>query len=983
MARMTIKEMRQFEALVGEATKAFASLNKTMKDMDPKKIAETNKEIKTLNDAVGDVGTGLGHLKSMWKASPKDIGKSAEAAQKWSIEVKSALESAGKMKGAMGAAAKAAGALGGIVGGISKSLLGMPGLVLMGVKAVIDTATKIDTYVKGMNKDFARVRGPQIMTRDIGKQFKDFNSAVTSIGDNLRDGLQVSEVKAFMESMTGAGLRITTLNEGFYSYRDAVHVAAKASKVFGTDMIATAAMMSKMIIDFKMDLGDVDDSFVQVAFDAEKSGMSTDRFWGAIQNASASLSFYGAFIKGVSKNIKTFSETQVTGAEESVQAIDQMTKMFSKNATQTNMAFIEIAKKGGKTTADLRKKFKEVADLYKGKSADIELRIAASKDAVEIEKLRDEQKRYNMLSTRAQNASVAPTIGMAQEMGLLADQTPELLLDLIKGIHNNNLSTNLLGEPLEAIIKGVEGVSKGQISQDLVKQMYAATKSSADQLIRVVTGINDLTTIGSNTLDDLIAINENTSPETLNEISGLLSEQTGLDKASTDFLAKAAAADSGFARFFAEQVSLAKEGKLTNEQLLSKMEAYRRGTDIGTKIMKYSYKKEEVSSKKMKDAYDDTFEQVRNQTLSIEDMKNIAKDGFKWQLAMITGVTDISTGVSALVGQFVGKKETAEALSARKALPEGMAEDVKKRGAATVAFEITERKKQLQATLEAQKKGAAGTIQSAEAFFKGKAEIVPGAEEKGPVIIADKIDTLVGYLQSQAAKTKDAEQKNILEDLVNKVKWSGKTGVLSLKEFSRATDEAKKGTKDQISETEEQIATADKQLKNLATIDESSQTIADLTAIAITGNEEGKINLAKNIMEKFKGQRVNISEIKKYATESGYAAVKDLLPNLSGDYADFRTKKKAGDVKEVFTGGMVNVSRGDVVVDKESLANALAGSRGSAIPMIAESPAATPAGGAGGGNISIQVTATEKDLAQRIANEVRAVLYKQQVTGMA
>jgi hypothetical protein len=994
MARRTADEMRRFNALITEASKTFAELNKTMKQMDSKNIKEATKEVKTLNDAVEDIGSGLGHLKNMWKASPKDIGKSAAAAQRWSGEMKNALESAGKMKGAMGMAAKAAGALGGIVGGISKSLLGMPGLVLMGIKAVIDTAMKIDGYVKGMNKDFARVRGPQIMTRDISKQFKDFNSAVTSIGNNLRDGLQVSEVKAFMESMTAAGLRIGTLNEGFYSYRDAVHVAAKASKVFGTDLVATGAFMGKMMIDFKMDLEDVDDSFVQVAFDAEKSGMSTDRFWNAVQNASASLSFYGAFIKGVSKNIKAFSETQVTGAEESVQAIDQMTKMFAKNATQTNMAFIEIAKKGGQTTKELREKFNEVADIYRGKSADIELKIMASKDSIEIEKLRGEQKRYNMLATRAANAAIAPTIGMAQEMGLLADQTPELLLDLMKGIHGNNLSVNLLGGPLEAIIKGVEGVSKGQVSQDLVKQMYAASKSAADQLVSVVGGIKNLSIISSATQKNIEGVNENTSPETIDAIASELAQQTGINQISAKQLVKAAAADQKFATFFSEQVNLAKDGKLSNKKLVENMEAFRRKQDVGTNIVKYGYKSQSISDKQARDAYDDTFEKVRDQTLSMEDMKNIAKDGGKWQLALLTGVVDISTGISKLVTHFMpSESKSLKDLAAIKA------------SLGTIKKEFPDLAKKLETT------DPGALIYELKTSINKNTEELKAQEyvqrELGKIGGIGEADALLRDLGSKKTKTKGEEELiEVLKVLVAKGSTKEK--------FDKLLSEQKQFNGKNIKDTKELIEKDTKAVTLLYGVNENASKTAELMDTMVAGQVAGKPEAAKSMIDMLMGkygktmskeqlartpalQTQVMTLAKKYgAMERVSAGTVGMGPGMSVEKINLEKMKKMLEkfypaetaptepVKDanVIKGGILYAGAGDLVIDKESLAGAIAGSPGSAIPMIPETPATAAVGGAGGRNISISVTATEKDLAQRIANEVRAVLYNQHVTGM-
>jgi hypothetical protein len=985
MARMSLKEMQEFKSLVGEVSKAFSELNKTMRGLDPNPKAV--KELKTLNDSVEDIQGGFSHLKNMWKASPGQMGKAATAAQKWSEEIKGAAAAAGNMKGAMGVAAKAAGALGSVVGGISRSLLGMPGLILMGIKAVIDTAMKIDTYVKNMNKDFARVRGPQIMTRDVGKQFKDFNSAVTSIGDNLRDGLQVGEVKNFMESLTNTGMRITTLNEGFYNYRDAVHVAAKASKVFGADMIQVGSFMSKMMVDFKMNLEDVDDSFVQVAFDAEKSGMSTDRFWSAVQNASASLSFYGSFIKGVSKNIKAFSETQVTGAEESVQAVEQMTKMFSKNSTQANMAFIEIAKKGGQTTKELRAKFNEVADIYKGKSADIELKIAASKDATEIEKLRGEQKRYNMLATRAQNAAVAPTIGMAQEMGLLADQAPELILDLIKGINNNNLSTNLLGEPLEAIIKGVEGVSKGQISQDLVRQLVAASKSAADQLVGVVTGIGSLVTIDDKTQKSIENVQENTDPETINKISKELADQTGMDNDQAKLLVEAAAADKSFAKFFSNMVTLSREGNLSNEQVAEYMEAFRRKQDVGTNIVKYGYKKQEISDKKALDAYNDTFVKVRAQTLSMQDMKNIVKEGAQWQFAMLTGITDISAGISDLVAASPKATEhknlrekglqAASMGALEKEFPE-IAEKMKNMDSGAIVHELNnstkEQMKRLEMLSEVQKKLA---------------------EINSPKQVAE----ILGNINRTIAMGQEPSEldKEMLIALKN-VPTSGEAD----KNFKKQMAQAKVDEKIKEKGAKELIGKNSKAVELLGTVDKSSTKTAELTdallAASLAEKPGAKKAVVDMLMEKYGGKEVAESDIKRHpaiysALKKDIEGAKDIRSfkvrdgivspsiNLEKLKARLNSADVHNDIKQVSRGGIAAVSANDIVVDKNSLANVMGGPPGSAIPMLPEMTAARGTG-AGGGNISITVNATEKDLAQKIANEVRAVLYRQQVTGM-
>lgn len=1019
MADMSAKQMRKMADLTITLNSHFKELAKTMKSFGSSKAFKeaagdadkVTKKVENLNDAVENLSGGFSHLKNMWKASPAQLGKAAAAASKWSDEMKSAVSAAGNMKGAMGAAAKAAGFLGGVVGGISKALTGMPGLVLMGIKAVIDTAMKIDTYVKNMNKDFARVRGPQIMNKNVKQQFKDFNTAVTSIGDNLRDGLQVAEVKNFMENMTAAGMRIGVLNEGFYSYRDAVHIAAKASKVFGTDMVAVAGMMGKLMVDYKMNLDDVDDSFVQVAFDAEKSGLSTDRFWTAVQNASASLSFYGSFIKGVSQSIKTFSETQVTGAQETTDAVTQMTQLFAKNTDQANLAFIRMLGKGGVSLSALSDKFKEVADVYAGKAGAVELKIAASQDAVEIEALRKEQKGYNQLALRAQEAATGDQLKMAQNMGMLSDQAPDLLLNLLKSVNGANLSTARSGESLEAIIKGVESLTGGQISQELVKQIFYGVQGTAQGIVNAVKSIDDLSKVDANILG---AAKENSTPEQLEQISSQLQLQTGIDKFQADNIVKAAAADEVFKTTFNELVTKAQEGNLSNEEISGALTNLLKKSDVGTKVLQRSYRKSDVSDKKMTDAYDDTFEKVRSQTLSMEDMKNIAKDGAKWQLALVTGVVDISVGVSRIVelldkdnkggGKTPAQQKNIElALSALKNEFPGIAKKLDKMDSGAVVQELS-------------------------AGIKAQTEKLDALK-----YVSDALDKLY------TSKSPETDVGKLITDLEAKTKTKegvteGEKSLLMVLKRLPTGQNFKEGLKTEKKDNAEKARDASKIIEKntkavsyLTTIDDKAGTTAELMDAMVAGEMAGKPESVKAVVDMLKskyGSRMRVEALDKIPaikqqifslaknTKEGLQASGGIinLENISNalgtSMESAGPKPPAGPTPSIWSPKNLTspagvspaapsewhqglqrpltvTSPGSVILHpKETILPASYGDFRST-PLMKEMPGLSAAvGGGGRGDISITVNATEKDLAQKIANEVRAVLYKQQVTGM-
>lgn len=987
MADMSAKQMRKMADLTVTLNDHFKELAKTMKSFGSsnafKEAAadaeKATKKVENLNDAVENVAGGFSHLKNMWKASPGQMGKAAAAASKWSDEIKGAVSAAGNMKGAMGVAAKAAGVLGGVVGGISKSLTGMPGLVLMGIKAVIDTAMKIDTYVKNMNKDFARVRGPEIMNKNIKQQFKDFNTAVTSIGDNLRDGLQVSEVKNFMEAMTGAGMRIGVLNEGFYSYRDAVHVAAKASKVFGTDMVAVAGMMGKLMIDYKMNLEDVDDSFVQVAFDAEKSGLSTDRFWTAVQNASASLSFYGSFIKGVSQNIKTFSETQVTGAQETTDAVSQMTQLFAKNTDQANLAFIRMLGKGGVSLSALSKKFKEVADVYAGKAGEVELKIAASQDAVEIEALRKEQQGYNQLALRAQEAASGDQLKIAQNMGMLSDQAPDLLLNLLKSVNGANLSTARSGESLEAIIKGVEHLTGGQISQELVKQIFYGVQGTAQNVVNAVKSIEDLSKVDAGILG---AAKENSTPEQLDRISTQLQAQAGIDKFQADYIVKAAAADEAFKTTFNDLVTKAQAGNLSSEEINNALTNLLKKSDVGTKVLQRNYRKTDVSDKKMVDAYDDTFKQVRSQTLSMEDMKNIAKDGAKWQLAMITGVVDISVGVSRIVEHL--DKKWGKTIAQSKSVE-------------TAVNALKNEFPDIASKLGSVDPGA--IVQELNAGIKKQTEKLETLDYVGQALAGLKSSTDVRH------KTVELESKDKLtegeKELLAVLKRLPDRS-LSDQQFKKQLKDEKVINADRTKEAKQAIEKNSKAVTYLTTIDEKAGTTAELMDAMVAGEMAGKPESIKAVIDMLKSKypsgKMPVSALSR--TPAIQQKIMDLAQNTPGgvgydwtnSYKEVRLDKLypattapavPSERHQGLQSPLTVTSPGSVILHpKETILPASYGDFRST-PLMKEMPGLSSAAGGKGGDISITVNATERDLAQKIANEVRAVLYKQQVTGMA
>jgi hypothetical protein len=290
-----------------------------------------------------------------------------------------------------------------------------------------------------------------------------------------------------MSAIGTAGQRLSTLNEGFYSYRDAVQVAAKASKVFGMDMATVGSMMGKMTTNFKMNLESIDDAFVQMSYDAEKSGLSTDRFLTAVQNASVGLSFYGTFIKTASKVMSEFTKTQVIGADEAESATQEIVQAFSKMDTKKAMSVLSLLPK--KVNDEMKETFKNLREESAKKAKELgdqaidveaQLKVATPEEKVDLGKkldqLRTEEKKQMEMSGRLQGAANGQIMSMAQNMGSLADKSPKAFLAMISAIGRQGDITKLDDNQLEVALEGVEKVTG--LSQKTIKDLIAQTRAN-------------------------------------------------------------------------------------------------------------------------------------------------------------------------------------------------------------------------------------------------------------------------------------------------------------------------------------------------------------------------------------------------------------------------------------------------------------------------------------------------------------------------
>jgi len=382
------------------------------------------------------------------------------------------------------------------------------------------------------------------------------------------------------------------------------------------------------------------------------------------------MSFFGTFLKGASKNLKTFVDTGVVGMEESVQASTELTKAFSQGSLQSKMGFIEMAGVANK----VRDSYTKLARKYSTQAGDLESKIQLAVNAgndEEASKLRKEQLRYNRLSGQAQMASQGSLVTLADNMGMLADDSPGYFLDLIKVVSNGaNLSLRQNGATNEIIRKGVAGIAKEMnISEKTIWELKETATAAAQNLIAITENGKILNKLNEDQKTSLKSLDENTDIDTVNNLTKSIAETLEIDKESAGILVKSMAADEKLRNLI--NTSIEKGDTATLSTQINDL--IKSGEDIGTNYMQYLYKLTEASDKKMEEGYNKQFDEIRLQTLSAKDMADIASKGVKWNVAMLTGVVDISKNVAKIAGLRLrdAKNETSTSVLQGTAVSSG------------------------------------------------------------------------------------------------------------------------------------------------------------------------------------------------------------------------------------------------------------------------------------------------------------------------
>lgn len=863
--------------------------------------------------------------------------------------------------------------LGTKVGSIGAKLGGWPMAIYEGVKAMWKIGMAADSFVKTANKQFAMFRGPDIMTKNIKGQFKDFNEQIYNATQNLKVGLNADQIRGLMEALTSVGYNITKANNGMSTYRDLVDVAAKASRILGQDLSWVGSNMGEMMVDFRMSLKQVDNAFQQVAFDAGKSGLSTDRFWSTIKNASASLALYGVTVGSVSKTMKRFTEDQIGGAKDASEAVENMADLFKSGDLGQRAVLMEMMPR-----KEVQAAFREAGEAFRKEASDIETEIvvrkekgksltgeAAQKNLEELEKLRtqliDKQNQTNNALSFINKSAVDQTVGMEY----IANKAPELLMGMIKRI------------------TGVEDMSKlqGNLSAQMILEQRGLKKGTIQILMREGQLTQGLL---SNLAEDL-------------------QDGQQVSSENKDILGKVFKTNKNAERLYNKSL---KGDKLARAELTKIIKS----SDTNNKVMSLRMTADEKTQAELTKASEDTTSGIVDQTTSFEDMQKIAVDELKWRAASLNLQSVLNGFVFNILKIVAGTRKTDAEIAAEKQVKTMVKGNEELKGileskggdpakaAALLIQKATEQNSTAQKKMKSiQEKGKADleTITKAVEASTGKPGVA-AAENLGKTI-------------SSLGLGDDKEIQNLLEGVKNGTKNS-KEALLKL-----VKDKLGEKTKESAEKLGELVKNNIQIISSLGSINSNNKQIADMQALALKADPESMEQIASAIEDQIAGGSdiekaikdtlgdvPNAEEIAKAAFErralgaKGPQAVSQgravSVSAASPEY--LAAKKRSAEIDKLIGAGPKAREQAEKNAEKKGWKTGglairptrpLIGEAGpeAIIPLPKRADLMGPGGltgapAAGGVNntYNIRVEAVTKDLGQKLGNAIQGQLYK-------
>jgi hypothetical protein len=380
--------------------------------------------------------------------------------------------------------------------------LGWIGLLIKAVVAIASAVNSLDKFLKGFNQTFAKLQGPTVLMKDVGKSMKLFTDSIFDLQRNLKYGIKSEDITGMFQGIAESGMSLQgLLNKVQGGYDGMIDKAAKVSFDFGVSMQEAGSMLGEQMTDLRSSADEAAEGFKILSYDAAIAGIQSQKFYQATYAAAESLSYYGKFLTSASTTLKNFQQQGGMGFKDAQKQAQGMTTLFKDMSLSQRVAFIEMtggAKAYRKDAEKINEGYK--SDLIKHTKARDEKRKYLAEHSKDmnldsIEKIKQEikveedqisvaQKGFAMASTAAKSNAM----NMATYMEMFTDKAGEKVSELFKTAGKAGL--NVFSTDTAAMVEYLKGILP--ISDEFARTMINTVKTTRVGIGAMSEDINNL-----------------------------------------------------------------------------------------------------------------------------------------------------------------------------------------------------------------------------------------------------------------------------------------------------------------------------------------------------------------------------------------------------------------------------------------------------------------------------------------------------------
>jgi hypothetical protein len=465
----------EIKALVakGELTQAQGKLvlqnmtsEKSMREMQSKLAAEASEELKrelAYREKIQKLDQS-GRPEEKSEEIRGTYGRMAGAAKK--------LVGGGSLKERMGAAKDLKGSskdwniLKETMGSVTKGATGLAGtmkllgfafsalgklnvfaLIITAIVTIAKTVNELDKFIKSYNKSFAKMYGPTVAIKNVRESMRSFTDAVFDMNRNLKYGLKSEEIMGLFDALSAGGMSLQGVGRRVKGgYNEVIVEAAKLSTDFGVSLEDMGGMIAEQMVDLRSSLDEVSGAMKQMAYDASVAGIKSQKFYEATMAAAGTLSFYGSRVKDASAMLRDFLKSGTMGMKDASAQVQELTGLFKNMSFEQRMGVMAMT--GG--AEKWEKRYRAVADEMRTEEKTLAESIKYAEEAAagmtdetkkrkkleDIQAMKAKMEDKRKMRVMAETAIQGGEMSMARMLPTLSEEVPGTLLDIVKDMSN-------------------------------------------------------------------------------------------------------------------------------------------------------------------------------------------------------------------------------------------------------------------------------------------------------------------------------------------------------------------------------------------------------------------------------------------------------------------------------------------------------------------------------------------------------------------